>query len=127
VVRLHTGLFDTSPTADVDDLEDIEGYRRLLQAFGIASFSDTGMMGAFGISTRWPILIRDPDTAVKSLTSMEQITGAPITGQIPRSWFATADELRTASHDLRSTMDRFITRRSKRRWFPLARFIVRRK
>ncbi len=117
-VRLHTGLFDTSPAASMNELDDIAGYRRLLQTFGVAAFADFGMMGAFGISTEWPILIRDPASAAKSLTFMERINAAPITtniGGLPRSWFTSADELRTASHDLGSALDRFVARRTKRR------------
>ncbi|MFD4407596.1 hypothetical protein ACFWPH_33005 [Nocardia sp. NPDC058499] len=117
-VRLHTGLFDTSPTADLDQMDDIDRYRRLLHTFGVAAFSDSGMMGAFGISSRWPILIRDPESAVKSLTSMEQIIGSSITdtiGQMPRSWFVSADELRAASRDLDTSLTRFIADRPKPR------------
>ncbi|NKY53973.1 hypothetical protein [Nocardia vermiculata] len=117
-VRLHTGLFDTSPTADLDQMDDIDRYRRLLHTFGVAAFSDTGMMGAFAISSRWPILIRDPESAVKSLTSMEQIIGSPITGnigQIPRSWFASGDELRALSRDLDTSLTRFLAGHSKPR------------
>ncbi|WP_331765067.1 hypothetical protein [Nocardia sp. NBC_01388] len=122
-VRLHTGLFDTSPRAD-DETGDIQRYRRLLQTFGIAAFSEDGAMGAFGVSTRWPMLIRDPDTAVKSLTALEQIIGSPITadiGRLPRSWFTDADELRTASHDLAIAVDDFTKHRSGRRWTRLLR------
>ncbi|WP_280461018.1 hypothetical protein [Nocardia carnea] len=110
-VRLHTGLFDTSPTADLDQMDEIDRYRRLLHTFGVAAYSDSGMMGAFAISSRWPILIRDPESAVKSLTSMEQLIGSPITGnigQMPRSWFASADELRMVSRDLDTSLTRFI-------------------
>ncbi|BCK59462.1 hypothetical protein [Nocardia wallacei] len=117
-VRLHTGLFDTSPTADLDQMDDIDRYRRLLHTFDVAAFSDFGMMGAFSISSRWPILIRDPESAVKSLTSMEQIIGSPITssiGQIPRSWFASPDELRAVSRDLDASLARFIGGHSRPR------------
>ncbi len=116
-VRLHTGLFDTSPKIEDDRFDEIEGYRRLLQTFGIAAFTDTGLLAAFGIGTRWPILIRDPESAVNSLTVIEQMTGTPVTtvGPLPRSWFDSADQLRDALRDLDSTLDRFITHRSKRR------------
>jgi hypothetical protein len=116
-VRLHTGLFDTSPAASMNELDDIAGYRRLLQTFGVAAFADFGMMGAFGINTEWPILIRDPASAVKSLTFIERINAAPITtniGSLPRSWFTSADELRTASHDLGPVLDRYVARHTKR-------------
>ncbi|AYF78135.1 hypothetical protein D7D52_34765 [Nocardia yunnanensis] len=115
-VRLHTGLFDTSQTSNLDEMDEIEAYRRLLQTFEIASFTDTGMLAVHGIATRWPMLIRDPETAVKSLTAVEQITGAPIThriGQLPRSWFGGADEIRAASRDIGDTLDRFIVNRSR--------------
>lgn len=117
-VRLHTGLFDTSPTADLDQMPDIDRYRRLLHTFDVAAFSDTGMMGAFAISSRWPILIRDPECAVKSLTSMEQIIGSPINGnigQMPRSWFASADKLRAISRDLDTSLTRFLAAHSNPR------------
>ena len=117
-VRIHTGCFDTSPRFGSDQDEKIERYRRLLQTFGIASFSDTGPMAAFGISTRWPILIRDPESAVNSLAAAERLTGGPTAvtvGQIPRSWFTSAERLDEAAQDLDAALTRFISRRSARR------------
>jgi hypothetical protein len=117
-VRIHTGCFDTSPRFGSDQDEEIERYRRLLQTFDIASFSDTGPLAAFGISTRWPILIRGPESAVNSLAAAEQLTDGPAAvtvGRIPRSWFGSAEQLDEAAQDLDATLDRFISRRSVRR------------
>ncbi|WP_194838507.1 hypothetical protein [Nocardia sp. XZ_19_369] len=118
-IRMHEGMYDTRP-APLDD-DSVVLYRQLLHTFGVAAFPELDSFFNFvNIRTRWPILIADPQSAVRSLATVEQLIGHPHTGPIgtlPRQWFDDPGFLTAAAAHLPAHLSAFVRKPiTRRRW-----------
>lgn len=113
-VSWQHGPFQTRAAHNDQEEAELAAYRTLLQTFGIATFADprSACWNFDGISTKWPILIRDAQSAVRSLEAVESLTDSwtGSIGHLRREHFESPTALNQLATDLLMMLHEFSAR-----------------